>query len=318
MKGKFIMLNSLTGRCIFHAIVLNLLLTSIAGAQQDSGTSSHVSRSPWSMTIRSGYAHQFDADLDGAGSFTASSLFIQGGPVYQPDHNRSISLSVGYGYDNYDFSGYGSNRATPWQEIHSLGFSSPVRLGYGERWSFIAVPAVRFTAEKTSDWDDGVTGGGFAGFSYRFSDRLTIGSGIGLFSQLEDDASVFPILIISWKMTDRLSLETGSGHGTAQGPGLTMNWNPTGQWKLFLGGRYEKERFRLSSDGPSPGGIGEDSSFPLYVGATYSFTEKIRIDIVGGVKISGQLRQEDQQGSLVSEHDYDPAPFLGLTFRGRF
>ena len=92
----------------------------------------------------------------------------------------------------------------------------------------------------------------------------------------------------------------------------------TDKWDLFLGGRYEKERFRLSSDGPVPGGIGENSSFPLFAGANYSFTKKIRASIVGGVKIGGELRQEDQQGRLVAQEDYDSAPFLGVTFTGRF
>lgn len=312
------MLNSLTVRLFLHAIVLNILLIPVAGAQQHKADTTQVSKSPWSVALRGGYAYQFDSDLDQEGSFATSSLFIQGGPVYRPDYNRSISLSVGYGHEGYDFSAYKNNRDAPWQEIHSLRMSTPVRWGYGQDWTLIAVPTLRFTAENTSDWDNGVTGGGFAGFSYKLSERLTLGPGVGLLSQLEDDVSVFPILIILWKITDRLSLETGKGLAATQGPGLSLNWSLTDKWDLFLGGRYEKERFRLANDGPVPGGIGENSSFPLFAGANYSFTRKIRASIVGGLKIGGELRQEDQQGLLVSQEDYDSAPFLGATFSGRF
>ena len=307
-----------TGCSVFYAIVLSLLLIPDAGAQQPQENNTDVSQSPWSMAMRGGYVYQFDTDLDQGGSFNVNSLFIQGGPVYSPDYRRSISLSVSYGHDGYDFKGYPETREEPWEEIHTLGLSAPVRWGYGRDWTLFAVPALRFTAENTSNWDDGVTGGGFVGFSYRFSDRLTIGPGIGLFSQLEDDTTVFPILIVSWKITDRLSLGTGRGLAVSRGPGLTLNLNMTDKWDFFLGGRYEKERFRLSNDGPVPGGIGENSSFPLFAGANYSFTKKIQASIVGGLKISGELRQEDQQGRLVAQEDYDSAPFLGVTFSGRF
>ena len=312
------MLNSLNVRLFFLALVLNILLTHVAGAQQNKASNPQVFKSSCSVVLWGGYAYQFDTDLNQDSSFAIRSLFIQGGSVYQPHYNRSISFSVGYGHDGYDFSGYEINEQVPWQEVHSLRLSTPIRWGYRREWTLFAFPTLRFTAESTSDWGNGITGGGFTGFSYRFSDRLTIGPGIGVLSQLEDDATIFPILIILWKITDRLSMETGRGLAATQGPGLTLNWELTDKWNLFLGGRYEKERFRLVNDGPVPGGIGENSSFPLFIGATYSFTQKIRASIVGGVKIGGELRQEDRQGRLVAQKDYDSAPFLGLTYTGRF
>lgn len=311
------MLNFLKGRFVFFAIFLNMFLNSVSVAQQQ-GNNNNISKPAWSIALRGGYVYQFDTDLDQDGSFVTSSLFIEGGPVYQPDHNRSISFSVGYGHDGYDFRGYENNLPSPWQEVHSLRLSIPVSWGYGREWTLIAVPILRFTAENTSDWDNGMTGGGFAGFSYRFSDRLTIGPGIGILSQLEDNETVFPILIIMWKITDRLSLRTGRGLAATQGPGLTLNWNLADRWDLFLGGRYEKERFRLANDGSVPGGIGENSSFPLYAGANYSLTKKIHASIVGGVKIGGELRQETREGRVVFQEDYDTAPFLGVTFTGHF
>lgn len=312
------MRNFLIGTFVFSVIALHMLLIPAAYAQQPQANSINVSKSPWSMTLQGGYVYQSDADLDQGGSFSVNSVFLQGGTVYRPDDHRSISFSVSYGHDEYDFNENTENRDSPWDEIHTLELSAPVRWGYGQDWTLFAVPIVRFTAENTSDWDDGVTGGGFVGFSYRFSDRLTIGPGIGLFSQLEDDTTVFPVLIVFWKITDRVSLETGKVLAASRGPGLTLNWNLSDKWNLFLGGRYEKERFRLANDGPIPGGIGENTSIPLFTGVNYSFTKKIRANIVAGLKVNGQLYQEDQQGRLITQQDYDSAPFLGLTFIGRF
>ena len=305
----------ITGSLLFLFLLMNICFAPLAGASEQSRTGNTSNGSPWSFSLRGGYAYQFDADLDRGDSFSTSSLFIQGGPVYSPDHRRSVSLSFGYGYDGYDFSG---TRQAPWQDVHSLRLSAPVRWGFGREWTFIGVPTLRFTAENSSDWGDGVTGGGFAGVSYRVSDRLTIGPGIGILSQLEDDVSIFPILIIDWKITDRLSLGTGRGLAATQGPGLTMNLDLDDRWDLFAGGRYEKQRFRLADDSPVAGGIGEESSIPLFAGANYSFSKKIKASLVGGMKIGGELRQEDSNGSLVAEDDYDPALFFAVTFSGRF
>lgn len=74
------------------------------------------------------------------------------------------------------------------------------------------------------DTKKAMIGGLMTGFSYRFSDRLTIGPGIGVFNQIEDDATVVPILLIDWKITDRLSFGTGSGFAATLGPGVGLNY----------------------------------------------------------------------------------------------
>ena len=136
------------------------------------------------------------------------------------------------------------------------------------------VPSFRVTKESGADTGDATTGGGFAGFSYRFSDRLTIGPGIGVISQIEDSASVFPVLIIDWKISDSLSFSTGRGLGATLGPGLILNWEPYSKWTFSLGGRYERLRFRLDNDRIAPKGIGDDRAFPVFGGITYSFNRK--------------------------------------------
>jgi hypothetical protein len=156
------------------------------------------------------------------------------------------------------------------------------------------------------------------GFAYRFGKRLTLGPGIGAVTQIEDDASIFPVLIVNWKITDRLSLETGRGLGATLGPGLTLNWQASAKWDIFLGGRYERLRFRLDDKGVAPGGVGDDRSFPLVGGATYRFGRRGDISLLSGFKLGGELRLEDEKGNRIADETYDPALFLGLTFRVRF
>ena len=227
--------------------------------------------------------HQFDSDIDSGGDFNTDRLALQGGVSHANDNGRIISLSLGYSTDRYDFSGdRGFAGLRPWDNIHSFRFSAPVRLRYDKHWSVFVMPTIRATAESNADFDEGVTSGGFAGFSYRFSDRLTIGPGIGAVTQIEDNASVFPVLILNWKMTDRLSLETGRGLGATQGPGLTLKWKATDSLNLSVGGRYERLRFRLDKDGVAPNGIGDDRSFPIFGGVSYQFSRKTQASLLVG------------------------------------
>ena len=303
---------------------LNLLLTSqsFAQGQVHPGKNGPLARpeTNWSTFIRGGYAYQSDTDIDSSnGSFTAHRFFIQPGITYAPDHTRSFSLALGYGYDGYDFSGeHGFGALTPWDDIHSLRLSTPIRLNKGQNWSFFMVPTIRVNGESGADLNDSLTGGGFAGFAYRFNERLSLGPGIGIITQIEDDASIFPVLIIKWKITDRLSLETGQGLGATLGPGISLNWQISDQFLFTLGGRYEKLRFRLDDKAETPNGIGQDESFPVFGGITYSVSPSTRLSLIGGIETAGTLQLEDQHGNILQERDYEHALFLGFSFSSRF
>jgi hypothetical protein len=273
----------------------------------------------WSALLRGGYVHQFDTDIDNGGSFSVNRLFIQGGPTHTSSGGTSIGVTFGFGLDDYDFSGdagFGGER--PWEDIHSFRLSVPLRWRVSEKWTGFAAPTLRSTGESGADFGESLTGGAFAGLSYDYSDRLSIGPGIGVLNQLEDSTSVIPILVINWKITDTLSLSTGRGIGATLGPGLTLDWQASSDWAFSIGGRYERLRFRLADDGAVPNGIGDDRSFPIFGSIAYSFTPLIRISAVGGIEVGGELRLEDEGGNTIAEQGHDSAGFLGIAFSGRF
>ncbi len=226
---------------------------------------------------------------------------------------------MGYGFDEYDFSGSsGFGGRKPWDDIHTMRLSIPVRWKMSPKWSGFISPTVRSTGEKGADFNDTISGGGFAGLSYRFSDRLTIGPGVGVMTKLEDSTRFIPLLVFNWKISDTLNFGTGRGGGAAAGPGLALEWRPTRSWALSFGGSYKSYRFRLDENGDVPSGIGDDRSFPIFAGVEYKFTPLIRMALIGGVSVGGELRLEDENGKTVSEVDYDPAGFAGVTFSARF
>jgi len=302
--------------CLLLLIVVPILDAAEDTPKRNAGL---FSRTGWSVFMRGGYVHQMNTDIDNGGSFSVNRFLVQGGPTYVSDKGMSVSLAVSYGFDDYDFSGNtGFGVRKPWEDIHTLRFSIPLRWKINEQWTGFASPTLRFTGEKGADFNNALTGGGFAGFSYRFSNRLTIGPGVGILTQLEDSTRVIPVLIINWEIIDTLSLNTGKGIGATLGPGLTLNWRPSRAWSFSIGGRYESLRFRLDEDGTVSNGIGDDQSFPIFGGIEYSFSPIVHVSVLGGVEVGGELRLEDEKGRTIIEENHDPAGFFGIAFSARF
>lgn len=286
----------------------------VSAARQQSGDTPRQMEGGWTTFIRGGDIYQGNADLDDGGSYTANRFNIQAGHGYSWSRRTAVLLALSYSNDSYSFSGNkpGSLAAMdPWESVNSYSVSSPMRMGVSENWSAFAIPSMRSTGESGADFNETITGGVITGFSYRFSDRLTIGPGVGVMSQLEDSASVFPFLVIDWKITDRISLETGRGLAATQGPGLTLTYRMDQSWSFGMGGRYEKLRFRLDGNGENGGGIGEETSVPLFLSGSYNFSRKVRISFVCGVEVGAELILEDSDGNTIKEESVDPSLFGG-------
>ena len=78
------------------------------------------------------------------------------------------------------------------------------------------------------------------------------------------------------------------------------------------------ERFRLSQTGPVPDGVGQERTVPVFLRVTRSFGEQASLHLFLGALVAGQLRVENSSGDRLQEEDFDPAPFVGLTFTARF
>jgi hypothetical protein len=269
----------------------------------------------WDSSFQVGYLYQLESDIDDGGSFSVNRANVSAGVTRVFDRSRTIGLSFGYGYDGYDFS---DTAADPWSDIHTLSLALPIRWSLSDSWGLLAIPTIRSSGASGSDFADSLSGGILGGVSYRFGDHLTIGPGIGVLTQLEDDTSIFPILIVQWKITDSLELETGRGFGASQGPGLNLNWQASEKWKLTLGGRYENFRFRLDDTGSAPDGVGEEKGVPVYLGASYTTSKSSELSLYAGAKFGGSIALDDSSGERIDRNDYDIAPFAGISWRLKF
>jgi len=308
-------------KCVSIVCLLCFISASNAFSAQEvsRNNSGRAATAGWSAFTRAGFVQQMDTDIDGGGSFSVNRFFIQTGPNYSSGEGYSFSLAVGYGFDSYDFSGktaFGSRQ--PWDDVHSFSFSIPWRWEVNENWLCLISPTLRYSATNGVELNDAITGGGLTAFSYRYSDRLSIGAGLGMLTQLEDNTQIIPILTIRWKITDNLSLQSGQGMGAIRGPGLTLVWQPRETWSFSFGSRYEVLRFRIHDSGSVSNGVGEDRSFPVLAGIEYRLNPKALISLTVGVEVGGELSLADREGRKLIEEKHDTAGFLGISFSARF
>ncbi len=292
------------------ALAATLAAAAAPAAAQDRGAPG-----PWVVTLDGFTGYQAPADIDGGGDVAIGRAFGSVTVSRFRDPRNQIGVTLGTGRTWYDFGG---SAEAPWGDIRDARISLPTRFAVSDRATVTLVPSLRFDAEEGVDLADGQTEGVFAAVTWRLSDRLTIGPGVGAFTGLDDDANVFPILAIDWEIAPRLRLSTGQGVGASQGPGLTLSYALTDALRVGVAGRYESTQFRLDDDGPAPGGIGEDEAFPIVATFTWEPNPGISASGFAGVETGGELTVRDAGDRLVERRDVDPAPVAGLQVRVRF
>ena len=297
-----------------HLIILIGLVSAAAAAETN--TPFKLSFPRWGPSLRGGSVYNFDTAMDKGGSFSVNRYFLEAGVARMWALDRMLAFSAGFGQDDYRFSG---TTAQPWNNIDNYRASLFARWGFNDKWVLFAGPSVRSYGESGVDLDDALTLALFGGVSYQFGDRLTLGPGIGIFEQIEEGVRYVPIILVNWRITENLSLETGGGLAATAGPGLSLVYAFSDKWKAGLTGRYEKKRFRLNGDNPvSPNGVGEDRNTPIVANLSYFFYPAGYVSGIIGYNFAGNLAIEDKNGTGLFDTDYEPSPQVGLVASFRF
>lgn len=300
---------------LFSFLTITLMLAGFSSAVQ--------AQSPDLSLTGNSYVHRFERDVDSQARMSVNSFRLGGQIDWTIDRGRTVGLSLGYTRLDYAFSGSGAFANDPfaddpWNLVEIYELSLPVRWAIDSSWSAIAVPSVSLSVEEGVASSAGLTGGGLFALAYRFNPQLTIGGGLGAFTELEDSATVFPFVTVRWQPTETLIFNIGRSDNVSSGPGLGIVYQPSEQWHWFAGGSYQSHRFRLDGDGVAPDGVAEDSSLRAYAGVRYALNEQVHIRLVGGLDFGGELELEDDGGHRVVQEDYDTAPFVGASFGIRF
>ncbi|TLD46183.1 MAG: hypothetical protein FAZ92_01624 [Accumulibacter sp.] len=262
--------------------------------------------------------YQGSADLDNGGDFTVGGAVVRGGASYDFGGGTRAGVTLNYDYLDYSFSGARSwGGSSPWGVVQRYGVSLPVSFAVGDGWRLAVAPSVDWFRENGASTGDSLVWGALFSGTRRFADGNLIGLGIGVYDGIEK-TSVYPFLLVDWRLGERWRLINPLASGPTGPAGIELDYQFDGGWTAGVGVSYRAMRFRLSDDGPTPDGVGEERGVPIFLRVSRQFTDQLALHLYGGIVVAGQLRVENSSGNLLRKDDFDPAPLFGATFIGRF
>jgi hypothetical protein len=268
-------------------------------------------------TADAAFIYQFATNMDDGGDLSVSSAGLRLGQNYSLNAGNSIGWGLEYQADFYSFDGdSGLGKVDPWDTINTLSLSGTYAMPLGDDWNFRVAPSISASGESSASVSDSLNYGAIFAFTRRFSDTLTLGLGAGVFTGLEETMG-FPIIAVRWAFAPGWTLQNPLHPGPAGPAGLEVAYT-TGAWEFGIGGAYRTHRFRLADDAPISEGIGEYTSFPLFLRASRPITENIKLHLFGGVLLGGSIELENSNGGTLVDSDFDPAPILAISLSGRF
>jgi len=263
-------------------------------------------------------AYQFKSNIDGGGDVSASYFGVEAGGEKRLTDAANLGIRVNYARENYNFSDTnGLLVRKPWGQIDRVGLN--LRLGYklNDQWRIGGGPVIQYAGETNAKSGDSFLYGGIVSAVYQVNPNLMLGLGAGVFYRLEE-TKLFASPIVSWKITDRLSLGNSYHLGVAGPAGLELAYKIDDNWEVAAGGGHRSSRFRLDKDGSTPGGIGENNSWPLYARLSRKLGSAVHLDLYGGAAFAGKLKLQDSKGNDIHSVDYNTSALLGFNLRGDF
>jgi hypothetical protein len=302
------------------SLVLAAACTGLASAQQQqqqAATSGGIR-----FSVNSSFEHQFEADLDRTGDVEVTRFHAGLGASMDLSRDTELSLRFAYDFDSYNFDGPVErlgNADDPWEDIHTMSFGTIFSTELTNDVNLFGGPVFQVSREEDADWDDAWIWGGVGGVSWRVSKDLVIGGGLGVVSQLQDDARVFPVFILDWHLSDRMRLTNRAATSAGGGTGLELIYELSDSWEVAFGARYEFRRFRLDDDnGVAPDGVGEETRFPMFLRVGYDFNDNISLNGFLGFTAYQEFDMEEADGGEFGSPEADVAALVGARVAIRF
>jgi len=279
-------------------------LASAGAAQaQDSGWRPFATLSP---------VYQGNADIDGGGDYRAVGAIVRAG-VAGPIGRHRGGLTFNYDITDYAFASPAAfGGAAPWGTVQRFGVAAPFFFNVSEGWIVNVAPSLDAIRENGASASDALNWGAVISATRWFADGNRIGVGVGVFERIEK-TSLFPLLLVDWKIGQRWRLVNPLTAGPTGPAGLELDYRFDAGWNVGVGAAWRTTRFRLREGGPVPEGIGEERGLPVFLRASRSLGPGMTLHLYAGVISSGQLRLEDRNGNRLREADFGTAPLLAAT-----
>ena len=290
-----------------------------ASAQELEEISEEQARPQFKLIGEAGFTYQGDADIDGGGSLQVNRDNAAVGGQAEVVPGLRWSNTLFFGASDYDFDGGGFSAGNPWETVLSMRYGTRLTYALNEQWGIFGGGILMLAPETDADWGKSFTGGGTLGADYRYSKTLFVSLGLGVTTQIEGDVKVEPAVALNWLPDEQWAVRVGavpvSGGAAAAAEVAYQIAEPVGRG---LGVLYNQRRFRLDNSGVAPNGVGEDNTLPVRLRLGWDITPNVSVHLLGGVVLGGKLRLEDENGNLLNQPSYDPAPYGGVRVLGWF
>ena len=262
-----------------------------------------------SLTVGADYQAWTDIDdPDGEFDFWHGNIAANAQRRLGDDSRFAVALRGEYRVFGYRFDGLPF--PDPWDDAHVVRLSPRLMFAINDTWSLFGGPIAEFSGESGVRFSKAIRGGALFGAQWKPREGLSIGLGVLGITAIEDDFLIQPIIIVDWQITEELRLTTQSW--TSRGGRLEFIYDFADSWSAGLAGGRERERFRLDrSSNATSEGVGVESSIPITLTISKTLRNKLRIDVYGGVALSGELRVETKTGANVGVSDFDRSFYGG-------
>lgn len=282
-----------------------------------------------SWTIRSRSGATLEADIEDGGGYSSWFSGLEVDLLYPIDERTALTFGIGSSITDYDFDGNSAlslgSMSDPWNTINSNSASIGIRHGIDQRSSVFGTLNIASDGESGADFGDTITGGGIGGYTYTYSEDLTLGVAVIVQTRLEDDVLVLPFPVINWRPPideeRRWSVGTGgSGGGPSNVAGVLVGYDAseTLSFNAGFGIAGIAGDFRLDDEGLAPDGVGRDTSFPVIAGVDWKPTRNLRVAGYAGATFFHEVRLENSSGDTLAKRDVDPSPVFGFSISYRF
>lgn len=260
---------------------------------------------------------QLDADIDGGGETRGYGAFAIGSLTRRFTPEVTAGVTLRYDQENWRWSGDNAFGGAPFGRIHRPGIAGTFVYAAGNGVAWTVLPSIQWAYASGASTGDAQNWGAVFAVSKNFSPDLTLGLGASVFREIGKNEA-FPVLLVDWRLNDRLRLRNPSQAGPAGGAGLELVWTHDERWEFAAGGAWRHYRFRLDRDGSVPDGVGEKNAIPLLARATWRPTPATAVDLHAGAAVAGEITLYDRDNNEVVSRDFDPAPIFGISLQMRF
>jgi hypothetical protein len=221
-------------------------------------------------------------------------------------------------------SGLTPEGVRPWGTVQEFSLSISGSYKVDSHWTVLAGANGASTGEEGAKFGSTLTAGGFAGFKYMFSKDLSLGLVMFGESRLETNPTILPFPVVDWALPfdpEHWRVVIGGLRtGTSENVGAGVVYSPSRALSFAAGlaGVGIGNDFRLDRNGPTPDGVGRDSSVPIIISVSFHPNQQLGVSAFAGLNTSDKLDLLNTGGGRVNRVNEDAAPLFGLNGSIRF